>query len=233
VIRLFTFLLMSLVLGTLICWRCTGHSATSNGARNFGIGYKFEAVTAAIESRNAAALHDVLQDPSVDLNAVGEGQGGSLIYAVASGWPEGVRLLLDHHADPNLADNKGYTPLLYVWEAQSPAAGEIAELLIRHGADVNLRCGIAGQTPLGNATQMGRADLVKILLAARAEVNSADNRGTTALHIAAMVDQPEIITLLLSAGADPQARDAHGDRPIDVARDCGSVDSVKRLQSAR
>ncbi len=205
---------------------------SSNGARHFRSDSRLDSLLVAIESKNPKSLHEQLEDPSLDLNAVDGFQTTPLIQAVACGWAHGVRLLLDRGSDPNLCDHLGYMPLLYVVQAQPPDSSEILDLLIRHGGDVNRRAQ-GGQTPLRHAVQMGRADLVQQFISAGAHVNAADDRGITALHTAAMVDQPEIVTLLLAAGADAQARDDHGDRPIDVARECHATGALQRLQGAR
>ena len=58
---------------------------------------------------------------------------------------------------------------------------------------------------------------VELLLAAGAPVAPADNRGRTALMIAAERDHPEIVARLLAAGADPAARDREGKTAADLA----------------
>ena len=208
------------------------HRGPSNGERHSSTGPRLDALLVAIDSKDAKSLHEQLEDPSLELNRADGYQTTPLIYAVACGWADGVRCLLDRRADPSLCDRMGYTPLLYVVQAQPPDSRQIVELLIHHGADVNRR-GPDGQTPLRLAVQMARKDLVRQFIAAGANVNAADDRGITALHTAAIVDQPEIVTLLLSAGANPNARDDQGDRPIDNARECDAPGALKRLQNAR
>ena len=60
---------------------------------------------------------------------------------------------------------------------------------------------------------------VELLLEAGAPVAPADNRGKTALMIAAERNHPEIVTRLLAAGADPAVRDKEGrPRPTSPPR---------------
>ena len=230
--RTAALLLLSLVLLTLICVRFAGPFRALNRSGQYNINSKLDAVIVAIEAKDEASLRNLLQDASVDLNAPGEDQAGPLIHAVACGWPQGVRMLLARGADPDRGDNMGYTPLLYVVQSKPRDSSGIVDLLIQNGADVN-RCAETGQSPLRNAVQMGRGDLVQRFIRAGADVNAANDRGTTALHIAAVVDRPEMIALLLSAGADPEIMDAHGDRPLDVARQSGSDACIRRLHPPR
>ena len=58
---------------------------------------------------------------------------------------------------------------------------------------------------------------VDVLLAAGAPVGSADNRGRTALMIAAGRGHTAIATRLIAAGADPDARDKKGKTAADLA----------------
>ena len=58
---------------------------------------------------------------------------------------------------------------------------------------------------------------VELLLAAGASVAPADDRGKTALMIAAERNHPEIVARLLAAGADPAARDKMGETAADLA----------------
>ena len=84
-----------------------------------------------------------------------------------------------------------------------------------YGNDLTALMWAAGHTndtpaPDGLAT-------VDLLLAAGAPVAPADNRGRTALMIAAERDHPEIVARLLAAGADPSARDRDGKTAADLA----------------
>ncbi|MHA1527728.1 MAG: ankyrin repeat domain-containing protein, partial [Alphaproteobacteria bacterium] len=58
---------------------------------------------------------------------------------------------------------------------------------------------------------------VEVLLAAGAPVGPADNRGRTALMIAAGRGHAAIVERLVAAGADPEARDNQGKTAADLA----------------
>jgi uncharacterized protein len=71
-----------------------------------------------------------------------------------------------------------------------------------------------GRTPLMEATLEKRADLVKLLLAHKADAALADHEGSTALHFAAQGHQQEIVQLLIDAGAPVDPKDHLGNTPL-------------------
>ncbi|HSI85145.1 MAG: ankyrin repeat domain-containing protein, partial [Candidatus Methylacidiphilales bacterium] len=96
---------------------------------------------------------------------------------------------------------------------------EIAELLLKHGADVSAQeTRHWGGTPLHWASER-QAVLVDLLLRHGAAINSRNERtGQTPLHYCARCDDvPEVAELLLSRGADPSLTDNRGNRPVDYA----------------
>lgn len=103
-----------------------------------------------------------------------------------------IRLLLDAGADPNIADNKGKTPLIAnAWDL------EIAKLLIARGANVNAQAQ-DGFTPLLNA---GTVELTRLLLEHGADPFAKTRRGETALDLAKQMNRTEEVVLLEAAMA--------------------------------
>ena len=96
----------------------------------------------------------------------------------------------------------------------------MVQALLRLGADPNARSGLAGcprgeqpgmgWTPLFRAALLGLTDVVKMLVAAGADVNVQSTVGWTALHYAATWGHNETVDALLDAGADPLLRSKHG-----------------------
>ena len=98
-------------------------------------------------------------------------------------------------ANPNARDTFGDVVLLDVRE---PA---IAEALIRLGAEVDARHRDDGDTLLIRAARMGNAELVKVLLAAGANIHIENASGATALSEAIRGGHDEVVALLRAAGA--------------------------------
>jgi ankyrin repeat protein len=105
---------------------------------------------------------------------------------------EVVRILVNAGADPNIADNKGKTPLM----ANSRDL-EIARMLIAHGANVNARAS-DGFTPLLNADT---AELTRLLLDHGADPFAKTEQGKTALEWAKQMDHKDQAALLEAAMA--------------------------------
>jgi ankyrin repeat protein len=90
------------------------------------------------------------------------------------------RLLLAH---PDLANSPDWTPppLHYAILWNKP---EMVELLLDHGANIELRDPDRDTPPLRYAIVFGRRDVIPILLARGANVGQVDANGTTALQLA-------------------------------------------------
>jgi ankyrin repeat protein len=71
--------------------------------------------------------------------------------------------------------------------------------------------------------------VVDLLLSRGAQLDAVDDRGRTALMIAAAVGHAEVIEMLLGRGADPSARDRNGKTALDLAADA----NVRRMLATR
>eukprot|EP00929_Paragymnodinium_shiwhaense_P002715 TRINITY_DN103000_c0_g1_i1.p1 TRINITY_DN103000_c0_g1~~TRINITY_DN103000_c0_g1_i1.p1 ORF type:complete len:1039 (+),score=288.00 TRINITY_DN103000_c0_g1_i1:258-3374(+) len=113
-----------------------------------------------------------------ELNTFGEDGLTLLMRAVQARQPDVTRRLLQLGADPNLADDKGVTPMHMAAFDGDPA---IIASLLAAGGKVNGR-DRHGQTPLFFAPHK---DVCSQLHAAKAEVHAMNLKGQTALHLAA------------------------------------------------
>nr|5AQ8_A Chain A, OFF7_DB12V4 [synthetic construct] len=90
-----------------------------------------------------------------------------------------------------------------------------------HGSDLGRK--------LLEAARAGQDDEVRILMANGADVNAADNTGTTPLHLAAYSGHLEIVEVLLKHGADVDASDVFGYTPLHLAAYWGHLEIVEVL----
>ncbi len=152
-----------------------------------------------------------------------------LSFAMTSGVPGMVDLLLAWHADPNArmtgANPHSLTPLQY-------AAGRgnlrMARSLIAAGANVNDEAG-SGRTPLHYALA-GYFDMARLLIEEGADVNFRDAEGASPLDDAAWSGNLDAAALVIAHGArlnDPDART--GATPLNEAAFRGHAGLVRYM----
>lgn len=113
-----------------------------------------------------------------------------------------VRLLLSHRADVSPKNSYGWSAAFYYTHHGSP---EMLDLLLSAGAKVDDTADVdpshAGSTPLMWAAFMGRADMLRVILAHRPDLGIRDRAGKTALDYARQRGHPEAARTLMAAGA--------------------------------
>ena len=189
---------------------------------------------------------------------------GDLVWAIAHGMTERVRLLLDHGVDVTTPFDDGSTAAQM---AATTGHADLIDLLVAHGAPVpdltpadafvaaalaadrtavdRLRRdhpGLAGEIRSARpalvtwAAACGGAEAAELLVELGFDVNAkgrtdmpGDQPWQTALHKAAEDGNLDLARVLLRLGADPDIRDARfGSTPLDWARHFGH-DSMAEL----
>jgi len=90
----------------------------------------------------------------------------------------------------------------------------------------------AGATDAADAAQKKDLSALRALVQRKADVNTAQPDGTTALHWAVVWNNEEAVVLLLRAGANASARNRYGATPLSEAVSTGSATMVEALLKA-
>jgi cytohesin len=123
------------------------------------------------------------------------GEGATpLMRAARNGDSAGMRVLMEHGADPSL-EEKNHTTALMLAAGLGRGLGTFADEY---------------------ASEKDQFEAVRILLARHVDVNAANDAGQTALHFAAL-SMDSVVELLVMNGANLEARDKQGRTPLDMA----------------
>ena len=141
------------------------------------------------------------------------------------GIPAIVGLLLKFDADVDALDNDSMTPLLLVSQHPSDDGPKTAQLLLEHGASVQVR-NKNGQMPLHLALYHGLFSIVALLVESGADVDALDNHAMTPLLLTLQDpyyfsgDRSQITKttqLLLEHEASVHVRNKIGRMPLHLA----------------
>lgn len=118
----------------------------------------------------------------------------------------------------NTRDFQGFT-ILQNLIRQRIFHEKIANLLIRAGADINLRDKDTGHSHLTFAALNVNQAAMEFFLKKGADINDKNDIGWTALHYVAASDILDV-DFLINAGADLYIKDIWGNTPLDLAFQC-------------
>jgi ankyrin repeat protein len=204
-------------------------------------------LSAAISMRHARIV-DVLLQAGADPDQSLPGEVTPLMLAAALGLPEIAGRLLNKGAAVRTCDAQGLTALhcaaLHGFTARDRSRLlALFDLLLLADLEPDL-ANAAGQTPLllllGARAEAGAACDEDVLLAALerlinegVSLDNQDQRGLSALHLAAMHGLSRVVQRLLREGAERSLRDALGRTPHDLALLRGYVDIAAEFEPTR
>jgi ankyrin repeat protein len=176
------------------------------------------ALYAAVEN-NRTPVAQRLIERGADVNLTGRSDVSPISAAAFKGNAAIVDALLARGALDREADKTGKTAIVY---AVAAARSEVVKRLLSRQVDVNARypndltllmwaCGPDEAAPEAEAVKV-----VQRLLEAGAAIDDHDDRGRTALMIAAEGGHAQIVDLLLARGADRSLKDKSGRRAGDL-----------------
>jgi len=127
------------------------------------------------------------------------------------------RQLLDKHGLP-YQNTRHMSPLFAALSGEFSNGEEIALILLKHGADVNIRDDFfKGPTPLLYVFRNNMPTLVVPMIEHGAKLDIIDIDGKTPLHYAMNFGFEKAVVMMLERGASLTAKDKWGRTPLDYA----------------
>ena len=228
-------------LSTALCIGGKADPSTSNADQALFLAVRRNDVAQARAALDAGANPNF----KVEGYALGKtiGKFSLLIMAAFPAEPDMMLLLMDKGADVNAQDQYGRMAIDFL---PTNTKVDLIQKMLDKGLNArgkghgllqfsvgNIQFTRSGIQPLG----VGPTDIVKLLLAHGADVNTKVNaavngkagEGMTPLIVAARSNQIGTVKLLLEDGADPQATDPDGDTALIYASSAGSIPLLQLL----
>jgi ankyrin repeat protein len=209
----------------------------------------------------------LLLDAGADVNAIAGDGKDALGLAVFNGNYEMASFLIDRKSAVNQADTQGFTPLFWAVDRRNMETAPnfpwavtadplpLIEKMLKAGANPNalvqntprarMRAGsprIVFATPLMRAAFAGDLELVKLLLAYRADPTIVSKDGETMVEAAAGLafingyqkgkseaERLQVVKLFVELGADVNQADDYGITPLMAAANLGLTSIIQYL----
>ena len=181
--------------------------------------------------RNDVPALSLLLSHGADVNVKGTHARSALMMAIQRQSEPCARLLLDARIDVTRPDHWGWYVLHHCCYVGCEI--DILETVLLRGVDVNAKTGNNGFTSLSLAVDRGYFQICELLLSRNADLNAADDFGTTPLHVAILESQREILHLLLKHKADQLLKTHAGESILHYAAQYGSIECFQVLRCFR
>lgn len=175
--------------------------------------------------------------PPAGLSTLGHESLGTAIWLYRT--PLAAALQYKHAAAAQLLIFRGALSIgtleeFALCQAVSQQMPEVVAILLQAGASLKAPKGEC-KTPLMLAVECSNCQILRMLLAAGAQVNTAAGTGeqNATLHVAAQLGHCQVAQMLLDAGAQVNAVDAKGNTPLHVAARYGHTGVLHVLHAER
>lgn len=168
-----------------------------------------------------------LIDASSEINIRNRDGLTILHYAVNANQLETVKLLIKNGVNVNIADNFGKTAF---HRAIKNRNFELIKFLVENGADVNAKYSteyVADINIFSDLIADDQLDIYFYLINHGADVNIADERGSSPIHYAAKTGKLHLVKKLLECGANINAKNIVGETALHYAVEIGSLERVQ------
>ena len=130
-----------------------------------------------------------------------------------------IKIILKYY--PELVDipNTEYLGETALYNASSYCNYELVKLLLKYGADPNIKEHEDGETALFMSSYYDNVEITELLLQSGADINMKNKLNETALHTACYQGNLNIVKLLLKYGANPfiKSRFMINNTPLKIA----------------
>jgi len=192
----------------------------------------------AIRDNNAGRALELIRSPALELRFARDRAVFAQLLALMMGGGNDALLAYaqcELLADPALAHVHNRYGRTLLHDASAQGNPRMVELLLRLGADPNVRAS-GGHTPLycvaNECRVTGAGNIVRALVRAGAQVDARSRaKQCTALHMAARRGNTEVAEALVDCGADINAQDKAGDTPLQRAKNCRKTGIASLLVS--
>ncbi len=165
----------------------------------------------------------------IERKASSDSYNNAMMFGVERGNLDVIQLLLDKGVDVNLHDERGRSLLEIAVESGHI---DVAATLIRGGAHVNDINRRNGWTPVMKAIWKNRIDMVQFLIKHNADINYSNNKGETALLLAAKANYKNILQMLFTHGVNISFPNEKGYTPLMIASKNGWLELTHTLIDA-